>query len=59
MSVKKASLLLLLLPVMLMLSGCHTLFNSSKGAYEGAKEGAKKDWEGLKKADNWLKENLW
>ena len=59
MSAKKAALLVLLLPVMLMLSGCHTLYNSSKGAFEGAKEGAKKDWDGVKNIDSWIKENLW
>ncbi len=35
--------------------GCHTV----GGAAKGASEGAKKDYQEMKKADAWLQENLW
>jgi len=48
------------------LAGCNTAFRSSKGAAVGAASGAKQDAEDLKnavnatkKADVWMKENLW
>lgn len=46
--------------------GCNTAFRSSKGAAKGAASGAKQDVEDIKnavnatkKADVWMKENLW
>ena len=39
----------------MVLSGCHTV----KGAVEGGVEGFSKDWETAKRADRWIRENLW
>jgi uncharacterized protein YceK len=49
--IKRALGLCIILAFILSLSGCGTL----KGAYNGAKE----DWQSLKKADDWMKKNLW
>jgi predicted small secreted protein len=38
-----------------LLSGCNTV----QGAAGGAASGAKQDVESLKKADGWMKKNLW
>ncbi|MDD5346984.1 MAG: hypothetical protein PHT59_00025 [Candidatus Omnitrophica bacterium] len=40
-------------------SGCHTVYRTSKGAAAGAVSGAQKDYEDAKKADEWMKKNLW
>jgi predicted small secreted protein len=37
------------------ISGCETITGAAKGAVEGMQ----KDWAVLKKADDWLKKNLW
>lgn len=49
-----------ILPLVLLLGfafiyGCGTI----KGIGQGASEGAKKDWQGIKKADDWVRKNLW
>lgn len=48
-----------LLPVLLLgfvfIYGCETI----KGMGSGAGEGAKKDWQVLIKADDWVRKNLW
>ena len=38
-----------------LLFGCNTI----KGTAAGAANGAKQDLEGVKKADGWMKKNLW
>ena len=37
--------------LLIVLSGCETV--------KGAAQGLSKDWQTAKKADNWLRENLW
>lgn len=37
--------------LMLFLQGCAT--------FKGAKEGFKEDWKALRRADDWMRENLW
>lgn len=45
----------LILSLLLLIAGCETV----KGAFTGASDGAKKDWEAAKKADQWMRDNLW
>ncbi len=52
---KKGVLVLALLLGSVFVYGCETI----KGIGQGAAEGAKKDWQALKKADNWVQKNLW
>jgi hypothetical protein len=47
--------LVALLLVVCVTAGCHTV----GGAAVGAAEGAKKDYQQVKKADVWLQDNLW
>jgi predicted small secreted protein len=35
----------------LCLQGCET--------FKGAKDGFKKDWKNMQKADDWMRENMW
>ncbi len=46
-----ALLILGLFGIMFFLYGCETA--------KGAAEGAKKDWQNAKKADDWMRKNLW
>ena len=41
--------------VLLISSGCHTVYRASTGAAQGAQE----DFEDAKKADAWMQKNLW
>ncbi|MDD5255000.1 MAG: hypothetical protein PHR11_02970 [Candidatus Omnitrophica bacterium] len=52
---QKKFLLLLCLCAFLFISGCETI----KGAGVGAFNGAKKDWQSLKTADERFREALW
>ncbi len=56
--IKKSFLLGLLLIFTFLASGC-TLAKGVGGLAAGACEGAKEDWNALKKADVWVKDNLW
>jgi len=46
---------IVLLLCVIVISGCETI----AGAAKGATEGMQKDWAALKKADAWMKKNLW
>ena len=46
---------IVLLLCVIVVSGCETI----TGAVKGAAEGIPKDWAALKKADAWMRENLW
>jgi predicted small secreted protein len=48
---KKVFVLPVLLLVLILFTGCETI--------KGAAEGAKKDWQALEKADDWMRKNLW
>ena len=50
---------IVLLLCVIVVSGCETITGAVKGAAEGAAEGIPKDWAALKKADDWIKKNLW
>lgn len=52
---KRSFMLFILSVILLLLSGCATI----KGAWKGATEGAKEDWEDAQKIDEWMRENLW
>jgi predicted small secreted protein len=52
---KKGLAFFVLLVFIILISGCETI----KGAGQGAADGAKKDWQTLKKADAWMRKNLW
>ena len=52
---KKSARAMALLVLLFLLSGCQTI----QGAAKGGAEGAKKDWESLKKADAKMREVLW
>lgn len=60
--VRKSFLLGVLLVFVFLASGC-TFAKGAGGAVvgcaQGAKEGFKDDVSWIKKADNWIKENLW
>lgn len=51
----KYILLLALFLGALLITGCQTI----EGAWRGATEGAKEDWEQAKEVDKWMRENLW
>lgn len=53
----KRSLVALVFICLLAVSACGC--NTVGGAAKGASEGAKKDYQEMKKADAWLQENLW
>jgi len=59
----KKSFLLVILFAFVSLSGCCTVAKGTVGAAgglaQGAKEGAKDDCNAIKKADTWVKDNLW
>ena len=59
----KKSFLLGMLFAFVFLSGCCTVAKGTTGAagglVQGAKEGAKEDCNSIKKADAWIKDNLW
>lgn len=53
--IKKCLALIGVFAYIILVSGCGTI----KGAAEGAAVGAKEDWEALKNADQWFRDNLW
>jgi hypothetical protein len=57
--IRKTVLFLGLISFAVLVSGCNTIFRASKGAAQGAASGAKQDVEDVKKADDWMKKNLW
>jgi len=52
---KKRVLLFAVSIFLILIAGCET----TKGACKGAAEGAEKDWESMKKADEKMREVLW
>jgi len=52
---KKGAALFILFVFLILMAGCETL----KGTFQGAAEGAKKDWQTACKADQWIRDNLW
>jgi predicted small secreted protein len=52
---QKIFLLGIILVFVFLSSGCNTVAGASKGAAEGAK----KDYEDAKKADEWMRKSLW
>ena len=60
---RKALILGALTVFVFLVSGCGTLFKGTgglaQGFSQGVKEGAKEDWAWIKKADSWMKDNLW
>lgn len=64
--IRQTALFLGLIIIAGSLAGCNTLFRASKGAAVGAASGAKQDVADFKnavneskKADVWMKDNLW
>ena len=56
----KAPLIILGLYIILIsLSGCETIKGAVKGAATGGSEGFSKDWNSVKRMDDWFRENLW
>lgn len=53
--IKKGALLFILFSFLVLIAGCQTV----TGAVKGGAEGAKKDWESLKKANQKMEEVLW
>ena len=53
--IKKGNALFILFIFLVLISGCETI----KGAFTGAGDGARKDWEAAKKVDDWMRKNLW
>lgn len=56
--IKKLFLLAFLFVFLFLVSGC-TLVKGVTGAAQGVAEGAKEDYQAIKKADGWVKDNLW
>jgi uncharacterized protein YceK len=52
---KKYLLLLMVVILLFLASGCGTVGGAAVGAWEGAK----KDWAGLQKMDKWMREHAW
>jgi len=52
-----------MLGIIVLISGCHTIGNSAKGLAEGVVKGAKQDYvdckQAVQNADAWVKKNLW
>jgi hypothetical protein len=48
-------MLLVLFVFLILIAGCET----AKWALTGASEGLQRDWETLREADAWMRENLW
>jgi hypothetical protein len=61
--VKKSFLSVVFLAFVFLASGCCTLAKGTTcaagGFVQGAKEGAKEDCNSIKKADAWIRDNLW
>jgi len=55
MMIKKGTIFFILSVFLILVSGCETL----GGAAKGASEGAKTDWENIKKLDSRMREVLW
>jgi predicted small secreted protein len=59
MIVKKIALLSVLFSFAILSGGCETTKGVVTGVAEGVPKDAKNTWQGIKKADTWMKENLW
>lgn len=61
--IKKSIFFLIAMPVLvILLCGCQTAKGAAVGAGAAAAslaDGIKKDWEAAKKADAWMRDNLW
>jgi len=57
--IKKSALLFMLAVFIISIAGCETVKGTVKGLAAGATEGVKKDWQTLREADAWMRENLW
>ena len=57
--IKKGAIFFILAVFLILVSGCETLKRSAGGAAKGAGEGAKTDWENIKKIDGRMREVLW
>lgn len=55
MRFRSALIICVLYLLLMVLNGCCTV----KGAVQGGVEGFSEDWETAKKADEWIRENLW
>jgi hypothetical protein len=49
--IKRGTICFILSILVILISGCET--------FKGAFQGSKKDWESVKKADEWMRKNLW
>lgn len=52
---KKGVIFFILFILLVLIGGCETI----KGAFTGATDGARKDWEQARKIDDWMRKNLW
>ena len=64
--IRKFALFLVFIVFAVVIAGCETAKGAAKGAATGAKadwqttqQGAADCWEGIKSADQWVKDNLW
>jgi hypothetical protein len=56
----KRNAIFFILSIFLVLTfGCNTIKEAFKGTATGVAAGTKKDWEAAKKADQWMRDNLW
>ncbi len=59
MFAKKIVLLSVLLSFIVLVGGCETTKGIVTGVAEGMPKDVKNTWEGIKKADTWMRKNLW
>lgn len=53
---RKKGIVIFILPLLfILISGCETI----KGAFGGATDGARRDWEQARRIDDWMRKNLW
>jgi hypothetical protein len=57
--IKKGATFFILFTLLVLIEGCQTVKGTVEGAVKGCAEGAKKDWESVKKADERMREVLW
>ena len=55
MIIRKGTAFFILSLLFILLSGCETI----RSSFQGATGGANKDWEVIKRADDWIRKNLW
>lgn len=57
--IKKGTLLVMLLIFIMAIAGCGTVKAGVRKSWQIANTGAKKSWQAVQAADNWVQKHLW